>query len=202
MKPTPHPRELFLLALEKKVKQKSKQIKKSQKIIYTDALDQYCQILGFKNYYYLKKTISLLKSFEHSNSEGNKIRDRCAYLEMINNNFGYYIFAADLNLYDIENNDPILVTRAIKTLRSSWVDWADKEKQTELRVASKIKAESVVHMHRKLYNETLYVINCDLALSLWLFSWGGTAVIREDLVRDNDYLSRWLSPYKNIPGWE
>jgi len=144
----------------------------------------------------------MLKNLEHSNTEVKHIRNRCAYLEKVNNKFGYYIFFAELDLKDIEYDDPILATKTVKTLFSTWIDWADKKKKVELRVASKIRTESAIHQQRVLLKEILYIINQPLDLSLWLFSWGGVALIREDLVRNNDYLSRWLSPYKNTPGWD
>ena len=73
---------------------------------------------------------------------------------------------------------------------STWVGWADEERTVEFRIADFVDPEKAIRKYRDSLNGTLYVINNEEDLFLWLLAWGGIAIVREDLVVNHEYLAR------------
>lgn len=200
---TPHNEAIrFIKNLERKLKRKARRLQSKQKLSYTDAVTLACGDFGIKNHYQFKALCSTLREraefFAHQDE-----RIRCACQEKPKNDLHYYIFSADLDFDDLEFSpiEATLMPKRFKTLMSSWVGWADEGRNIELRVADFVDPEKSISRYRGALNGTLYVINNETDLFLWLMAWGGIALIREDLVVSHDYLARWLTPYRNESGW-
>jgi len=117
----------------------------------------------------------------------------------------YYAFSGELGLIDIggeeKMKDHSIMVKSFRTLRSHWTGFADKEKSIENRVASPANPEIIMDMGRVLKIPTL-TIESKMELSIWFMRFGGNALVPKKLVEADSYLSRWLSPYPNVPGWE
>lgn len=193
----------FINNLKLKIKCKARRIQSSQNLSYTDAFTLACRSkLGLQNRYQFNafcKELSDRAEFFASQNE----RIRCASQEMPEEGMNYYIFYGTLDLegFDGYPVEAVLTPRRIKTLMSSWVGWADDERNIEMRVADWVNPKVAIERYRESLKQTVYVINNKKDLFVWLLAWGGIALVREDLVVSDKFLSAWLTPYKNEDGW-
>ncbi|TMU17599.1 hypothetical protein E0L35_21495 [Halomonas sp. ATBC28] len=158
---------------------------------YTDAVAHACDDFGLKNHYQFKilcKTLRQRADFFAHQEE----RIRCASVEKPIEVKFYYIFSADLDFDDLEFSpkETALSPQRFRTLMSTWVGWADEERTVEFRIADFVDPEKAIRKYRDSLNGTLYVINNEEDLFLWLLAWGGIAIVREDLVVNHEYLAR------------
>lgn len=192
----------FIKNLERKLKRKARRLQSKKNLSYTDAVTLACGDFGVKNHYQFKTLCKTLRKraefFAHQDE-----RIRCACQEKPENGMQYYIFSAVLDFDDLKFSptEATLMPKRFKTLMSSWVGWADDERKVELRVADFVNPEKSIRKYRDSLNGTLYVINNETDLFLWLMAWGGIALVRSDLVVNHEYLARWLTSYRNESGW-
>ncbi|HBY85877.1 MAG TPA: hypothetical protein DEO86_08390 [Colwellia sp.] len=76
-----------------------------------------------------------------------------------------------------------------------WIGWHDESNQVELRVATPVDPLQQIEIFREISDKQIYVINKDEDFFLWFHAWGGDALIREELMEKNEFLSSWLKPY-------
>jgi len=203
LKPVPHYEALrFIEKFEKKLKSKARRIKSATKITLTEASLQAYIDLGLKSRYQFNELCENLRQrAEHFSVQESRVR--CATNEKAKPNENYYAFSSKLDLESYSTLSPeiLLVPKEFRTLRSKWVGYSDEDSSVELRVACFTDPEKIIDCHSAVLNNTVYVLNNERDLTLWFTYWGGGAVVREDLVVNHFYLSRWLKPYKNESGW-
>ena len=198
----PHNEALrYIERLKQKLKRKARKIQSKYNLKYIDAASLACNSFNMKNLHEFNQHCKKLE--QNSEIVGhNSNRIRCALKEKTANNTNYYAFSAELDISeDCDDIDTLcLAPSRFKTLLSHWEGWANEDKTIELRAADVVRPEYYIELFNDT-GDTLYIINCPHDALLWQMVWGGAALIEENLVKNSPYLSRWLTPYKNIPGW-
>lgn len=193
----PHTYALNIITRYKlRVSDKVLALKKRTKLNHIDALNEVCKKEGYKDYYTWKKVTKTLVE-RASFFEKQKQRINCVSVEPPELNAKYYLFKGELVL-DYDNSTPYeasLTPMNFLNQNTRWVGWHDESKQTELRVATPVDPFQKIEFFREIMDKQIYVINKKEDFFLWFHAWGGDALIREDLIEKNEFLSFWLKPY-------
>lgn len=192
----PHTHALNLIAkYQLKISEKASALKKRTYLKHTDALDEVCKSTGYKDYYTFKQIINaLLKRAGFFGEQEQRIN--CATVATPDLNSKYYLFNAGLALeHDISDPAESLLTPVhFSSGRTRWTGWLDDSNQIELRVAIPVDPFQQIEISREISDKQIYVINNSEDFFLWLHCWGGEALIKEDIVKNDDFLSSWLEP--------
>lgn len=192
----PHTYALNLIAkYQLRISDKAFALKKRTNLKHTDSLDEVCKSEGYKDYYTFKRIINaLLNRADFIGKQGQRIN--CATVEAPYPDSKYYLFNAGLALeHDIAKPGESLLTPIhFSNSRTRWTGWLDDSNQIELRVAIPVNPIQQIEISREINDKQIYVINKSEDLFLWFHCWGGEALIKEDLVKTDDFLSRWLEP--------
>jgi hypothetical protein len=192
----PHTYALNLIAKYKlRISDKASALKKRTNLKHTDALDEVCKSEGYKDYYTFKQIINAL--LERAGFFGKQEqRINCATVEAPDLNSKYYLFNAGLALeHDLSNpSESVLTPMHFSNCRTRWTGWLDDSNQIELRVAIPVDPFQQVEIFREIIDKQIYVINNKEDLFLWFHAWGGDALIHEELIKKDDFLSSWLEP--------
>ncbi len=193
----PHSYALRIIARYKlRISEKASSFKKLKNVKHTDALDAICKREGYKDYYTFNKIISTL--LERATFFGKQIqRVNCATVESPDLKVKYYLFKGELALeYNISRpRESILTPLHFINYHTQWAGWFDESNQIELRVATPVDPHQQLEIFRNEIGKQIYVINKLEDLFLWLHCWGGDALICEDLIKNDGFLSSWLEPH-------
>lgn len=193
----PHTHALNLIAkYQLKISDKASALKKSTSLKHTNALDEVCKREGYKDYYTFKQIINALLE-RATILEKQEQRINCATIEVPDLNSKYYLFNGGLALeHDISNpQESILTPIRFSNYRTKWTGWFDDSNQIELRIAIPVDPFLQIEIFREITDEQIYVINNQEDFFLWFHTWGGDALIEEELVKNDYFLSRWLEPH-------
>lgn len=192
----PHTYALNLITRYKlRISDRASVLKKSSNLKYIDALDVVCKKEGYKDYYMCKQVINAL--IERATFFGKQEqRIKSAIVEVPDPNSKYYLFTGELVLqHDISNPcESVLTPLHFSNHHTRWTGWLDESNQIEMRVATPVNPFQQIEIFREINDKQIYVINKSEDLFLWLHCWGGEALIKEDLVKSDDFLSSWLEP--------
>lgn len=192
----PHTYALNLIAkYQLRISDKASALKKRTNLKHTDALDEVCKSEGYKDYYTFKQIINaLLKRAGFFGKQEQRIN--CATVEDPDPDSKYYLFNAELALeHDISDPDESLLTPIhFSNGRTRWTGWLDNSNQIELRVAIPVDPFQQIEIFRDIIDKQIYVINNKKDFFSWFHAWAGDALIKEDLVKSDDFLSSWLEP--------
>jgi hypothetical protein len=193
----PHTCALNLIAKYKlRVSDKASALKKRTYLKHTDALDEVCKSSGYKDYYTFKQIINaLLKRAGFFGEQEQRIN--CAIVAAPVPDSKYYLFNAGLEL-EHDTSSPaesLLTPMNFSNCRTRWAGWLDDSNQIELRVAIPVDAFQQIEIFREVIDKQIYVINNKEDFFLWFHAWGGDALIEEDLVKNDKFLSSWLEPH-------
>ena len=188
--------------IKNKIKCLAKELKDQDgdNFTYMQARNEIIKSQGFKSEYHLNKYFSDL----HTDVEGrlkSPIFRQCVR-NKIKKNQRYFAFEASIGL---TNDTELLIDRhleviSVRTLVSTWVRYSGAEHPIEIRKADFANPKHFIMQSKAKKSSLLMITHLD-ELFGWFLVYGGTALIPEDLVKDDSYLSRWLTPYPNIEGW-
>jgi hypothetical protein len=193
----PHADAVNLIGKYKlRVSDKASVLKKRTNLKHTNALDEVCKREGYKDYYTFKKIINTL--LERAAILGKQEqRINCATIEVPDLNSKYYLFNGGLVLEPELSNpsESILTPMNYSSSRTRWTGWLDESNQIELRVAIPVDPHLQIEIYREILDKQIYVINNKEDFFLWFHTWGGDALIEEDIVINDEFLSSWLEPH-------
>jgi hypothetical protein len=193
----PHTYALRLIERYKlRISNKASVLKKCTNLKHTEALDEVCKKEGYKDYYTCKQVIDSL--LDRATFFGRQLqRIQCTTVEVPNLNSEYYLFKGELVLdHDLSAPcEAVLRPLHFYNYNTRWVGWLDECSQTELRVATPVDPLQQIEIFREIDDKQIYVINKDEDFFLWFHAWGGDALIREELIKKNEFLSSWLKPH-------
>jgi hypothetical protein len=107
------------------------------------------------------------------------------------------LFNGGLGLeHDLSNpSESILTPTHFSNSRTRWTGWLDESNQIELRVAIPVDPHLQIKIFREVIDKQIYVINNKEDFFLWFHAWGGDALIEENLVKNDNFLSHFLEPH-------
>jgi hypothetical protein len=193
----PHKYALKLISRYKlRITDKALTLKKRTNLKHTDALEEVCKREGYKDYYTCKQIIKALHERATYFSQQEQ-RINCATVEEPDLNSKYYLFNGELVL-DHDISDPsasVLTPMHFSCYKTRWTGWADDSNKIELRIAIPVNPVQQIEIFREISGKQIYVINNLEDFFLWFHCWGGEALIVEELIKNDNFLSRWLTPY-------
>lgn len=165
-------------------------------LAYMQARLEVIKDLGFENEYMVSEFYKELESCsENVEKDISKIN---SFNRQLKDNVDYYAFVACHNLIRDDTNHSIsecvFRVQSIGPFSSHWVGFEDDNFEVELRVADQVSPKSIIDYVEELKIPVL-IINTIEELFFWKISYGGIALIPSKLVKSDNYLSRWLSPY-------
>jgi hypothetical protein len=185
--------ETFISRYEAKYKREVKKARQRLNIKHMQALDLAAKTLGLQRHHHFLELIKNLKRRAHHFAL-QEDRIRCAVAVQPSKDQGYYWFYARLNLDD----DGELMTRSISCCKTTWVGFVDGDTTREIRDGALVQPDRVQNL-LKNSRHSLYVIDNPESLCLWLFVWGGFALVPESLVAEDSVLIRVIAPREYPP---
>ncbi|CAJ3408058.1 Uncharacterised protein [Burkholderia pseudomallei] len=180
--------EAFISRYEAKYKREAKRIQERLGIKHMQALDVAAKKLGMqRHHYFLERIKELKRRAQHFATQEERIR--CATIVQPAKNRHYYWFHAALGLDD----DGELMTQSVACCKTTWLGFVGEDTNREIRKGALVSPERVQDLF-KGRRHSLYVIDDIMTLSLWLISWGGYALVPQDLVAESDFLTDLIAP--------
>ncbi|MBR8382575.1 hypothetical protein KDX26_09280 [Burkholderia cenocepacia] len=180
--------EVFISRYEAKYKREAKKIQDRLGIRHMQALDAAAKKLGMqRHHYFLERVKGLKNRAQHFATQEERIR--CATIAQPAKNRNYYWFHAELGLDDDGN----LMTRSVACCKTTWLGFVGEDTNREIRKGALVNPDRVQDLF-KGRRHSLYVIDDITALSLWLITWGGYALVPQDLVAESDFLTDLIAP--------